>query len=285
MVAPSLSAAVWHDGRELFTHNPARVYDLASLTKVLATTEVVLRAVESGRLDLDGGHPLLPPNVTIAQLLSHSAGMLWWKDLSALRTRAAVLQAALAEPLVTAPGLTHVYSDLSFLSLGAVIEAVMGARMDALWHGPLRWGDALAEPTENGLRGVVHDDNARCMGGVAPHAGLFGNARQVLAVATRWLRAGVPLSQTAFTRRGAGSHVLGWDTPSGEASSAGPRPPADAVGHTGFTGTSVWMSPSRRIIAVLLTNRVAFGRDAARIRSLRHEWHQCVWDAIDSGPP
>lgn len=283
-VAPALSAVVWHDGREIFAHHADRVFDLASLTKVLATTEVALRAVYTGHLKLDEGHSLLPAGVTIAQLLTHSAGMLWWKDFSALPSRQAVLAAALAEPLVAPPGVTHTYSDLSFLSLGAVLEAVHGARLDALWHGPLRWGDPHAEPTEGGLRGVVHDDNARAMGGIAPHAGLFGNARQVLAVATRWLRGDIPLAERSFAQHGAGSHVLGWDTPSGEMSSAGPRPPADAVGHTGFTGTSVWMSPSRRVIAVLLTNRVAYGRDPTRIRSLRHAWHQTVWDAIDSGP-
>lgn len=270
-IAPSISAAVWHDGREVFVHHPDRVYDLASLTKVLCTTEVALRH------DLDAPHPLLPDGATPRLLLSHSAGMRWWKDFSSLPDRASIFRAALAEPRDAPPG---TYSDLSFLALGAVLEALGGARIDALWQGPLRWGDPTAEPTENGLRGIVHDDNARAMGGVAPHAGLFGNAREVLAVAVRWLDGDIPRAAEAFAYRGAGSHRLGWDSPSGEMSSAGPRPPDDAVGHTGFTGTSVWMSPSRRIIAVLLTNRVAYGRDPQRIRALRHDWHQRVWDTL-----
>jgi CubicO group peptidase (beta-lactamase class C family) len=129
---------------------------------------------------------------------------------------------------------------------------------------------------------LVHDDNARAMGGVAPHAGLFGSAWEVAKVARRWLVGEVPGADGALRTRGRGSHVLGWDTPSGEQSSAGASPPADAVGHTGFTGTSVWMSHSRDFIAVLLTNRVAYGRDPSRIRALRHAWHQVAWGAVSS---
>lgn len=285
VVAPSLSACVLVNGREVFAHHADRIYDLASLTKVLCTTEVALRFAADGRLPLDAPHPLWQPGLTARRLLQHSAGCLWWKDLGAEASgREAILRLALSEPLVTAPGAVHTYTDLGFLSLGAALEAVGGARIDALYarEAPdaaarLAWGHPDAVPTEGGLQGVVHDDNARNMGGVAPHAGLFGDARAVAFVASRWLEGGVPLAAEAFTAHGAGSHVLGWDTPSGEASSAGPTPPADAVGHTGFTGTSVWMSPSRGVVAVLLTNRVAYGRDPARIRALRHAWHQEAW--------
>lgn len=287
VVAPSLSACVLVGGREVFAHHADRVYDLASLTKVLCTTELALRLAADGRLPLDAPHPLWQPGLTSRRLLQHSAGCLWWKDLGAeAHGREAILRAALTEPLVTTPGAAHTYTDLGFLSLGAAIEAVAGARIDAVYahEAPeaaarLAWGHPGAEPTEGGLQGVVHDDNARNMGGVAPHAGLFGSARDVAFVAQRWLTGRVPLAAEAFTSRGAGSHALGWDTPSGEASSAGAAPPADAVGHTGFTGTSVWMSPARGIVAVLLTNRVAYGRDPARIRALRHAWHQAAWAA------
>lgn len=289
-VAPSLSAIAWVDGKEAFVHQPEKVYDLASLTKVLCTAEVAFRAAASGALDLEAGHPLLPPGVTPAMCLSHTAGFPWWRDLADdVRragepvTRANIVRAAREAPLVTAPGTAHTYSDLGFIALGDVLEAVGGARIDALWRGPLAWGHPAAEPTE-GERGVVNDDNARAMGGVAPHAGLFGSARQVLAVAARWLRGEVPVPEGAYSRRGGGSHALGWDTPSGEQSSAGPRPPADAIGHTGFTGTSLWMSPSRRAAVAILGNRVAYGRDPAAIRAARHELHQLAWDAIGSGP-
>jgi CubicO group peptidase (beta-lactamase class C family) len=292
-VAPSLSAVVLRGEQAVFVHQPDRVYDLASLTKVLATTELVLRAVEAGALGIDGGHPLWPAGVTTRLLLQHCAGCLWWRELWREGDRAAILAAACQEPLVTPPGTRHTYSDLGFLCLGAALEAEGGARLDVLLEraapavaARLRWGDASAEPTEGGLRGLVHDDNARGMGGVAPHAGLFGTAHDVAAVARRWLTGGVPLATRAFHERGLGSHALGWDTPSGDQSSAGARPPSDAVGHTGFTGTSVWMSPSGDLVAVLLTNRVAYGRDPVRIRDLRHRWHQLVWDrfAPASGP-
>lgn len=284
-VAPSVSACVLVHGREVFAWQPARVYDLASLTKVLCTSELALRLCEQGRLSLDGGHPLWQPGLTTRLLLQHSAGCLWWKELWREGSREAVVRAALTEPLVTAPGAAHTYTDLGFLSLGAAVEAEGGGRIDEVYRrlapdaaARLSWGHPDAVPTEGGLQGVVHDDNARAMGGVAAHAGLFGTARDVAAVAQRWLDGEVPLAAAAFADRGRGSHALGWDTPSGNESSAGPRPPADAVGHTGFTGTSVWMSPRHRIVAVLLTDRVFYGRDPVQVRRLRHHWHQAVWD-------
>ena len=286
-MAPSISAVVLHHGVEVFSFEPERIYDLASLTKVLSTTELALRADASGSLPLDQGHALWPSGVTARLLLQHAAGCLWWRELWRDGGRADVLAAALREPLVTAPGAVHTYSDLGFLCLGAALEASSGYRLDTLLQREapdvadhLRWGHPDAEPTEGGLQGVVHDDNARAMGGVAPHAGLFGSARAVAAVAQRWLSGDVPHARRAFIERGVGSHALGWDTPSGDRSSAGPRPPADAVGHTGFTGTSLWMSPAEGVVAVLLTNRVAYGRDPVRIRELRHAWHQAAWDGL-----
>lgn len=287
VVAPSISACVLHEGREVFAWQPARVYDLASLTKVLCTTELALRLCDQGRLGLDDGHPLWQRGVTTRLLLQHSAGCLWWKELWREGSREAIVRAALTEPLVTAPGAAHTYTDLGFLSLGAAVEAEGGGRIDDVFRrmAPdaaqhLSWGHPDAQPTEGGLQGVVHDDNARGMGGIAAHAGTFGTARAVAAVAQRWLDGRVPLAARAFTERGRGSHALGWDTPSGDLSSAGPRPPADAIGHTGFTGTSVWMSPRHRTVAVLLTDRVMYGRDPVQVRRLRHAWHQTVWDTI-----
>ncbi len=272
------------DGKVVYARTPELIYDLASLTKVVCTTELALRLVESGRLRLDGPHRLWQPGITTRLLLQHGAGALWWKELWRAGTREDMVRAALSEPLVSRPGTAHAYSDLGFLTLGAAIEAEVGLPLDqafaALAPGAARhlsWGHPNAIATEGGLQGVVHDDNARAMGGVAAHAGLFGDARSVAAAAWRWLAGEVPLAKLAFTERGLGSHALGWDTPSGSESSAGPRPPADAVGHTGFTGTSVWLSPARRMVAVLLTNRVAFGRDPTAIRALRHAWHQAAW--------
>ncbi|MBM4391372.1 MAG: beta-lactamase family protein [Deltaproteobacteria bacterium] len=289
VVAPSLSACVMVGGEVRLLWNPGRVYDLASLTKVLCTTEVALRLADEGRLPLDAGHPLWPPGVTARHLLQHSAGYLWWKELWKLPgvpARADIVAHALREPLVSPPGDRHAYSDLGFLALGAAIEAVGGARIDQLWSAPgLTWGHPAAEPTGEGPDGVVNDENARALGGVAAHAGLFGTAEAVARQVSRWIAGEVPLSSEIHAR-GAGSHALGWDTPSGELSSAGPCPPADALGHTGFTGTSAWFSRSLGVVAVLLSNRVAYGRDPARIRALRHAWHGEAWLlATSSRPP
>ena len=282
-VAPAIGAVVMRGGVELYTSNPDHVFDLASLTKPLCTAELAMRAVVAGVLDLDRGHALLPEGVTIRHLLQHAAGYPAWRALWDEGDRAAIIRAAIRTPLVNAPGTVHTYSDLGFIALGAVLEAEGGARLDALWKGSLRWGDATAEPTfceerKVELRGEVHDRNCAAMDGVGPHAGLFGSARETATAAARWL-VEVPLAARAFTERGPGGHVLGWDSPFPEGqSSSGARPPAGLVGHLGFTGTAVWMRPSDGLIAVLLTNRVMRRGGTQEIRNLRRTWFQAVWD-------
>lgn len=276
-VAPAVSAGVWRDGRRVYARDPGRVYDLASLTKVLCTAELAVRAFP----DLDRGHPLLPAGVTLRHLLQHASGWPAWRPFHAEATdRADLVRRVLATPPEAPPGARHVYSDLGFIALGAVLEAEAGARLDRLWAGPLRWGDPRAEAT-GAPPGVVHDDNARRMDGVAPHAGLFGTVDEVAAVVHGWLdgsRVSHPLARRAFSERGPGSHALGWDTPSpGGRSTAGAEPPADAVGHLGFTGTSVWLSPERGVVAVLLTNRVALTTDREPINTLRRAFHGLAW--------
>ncbi|MDP2309029.1 MAG: serine hydrolase domain-containing protein [Pseudomonadota bacterium] len=291
-VAPAVSAVVWKAGVELYARAPDQVFDLASLTKPLCTAEVAMTAVDAGALSLDAGHALLPRGVTIAQLLQHAAGYPAWRSLWEEGSRADILRSAIATPRPSAPGSlpgsgAHLYSDLGFLALGAVLEEVGGARLDELWEGPLRWGDPAAAPTfceERGreIVGTVHDRNAAAMGGVAPHAGLFGSAREVASTASRWMMGDVPMSYVAFARRGPGTHVLGWDTPNDDGtSSAGPRPPAGAFGHLGFTGTALWMVPARGIVAVLLTNRVHARGGPAPIRALRRSFFQAAWDGLD----
>jgi CubicO group peptidase (beta-lactamase class C family) len=282
--APSVSALVVDGGAVRYSRAPGRVYDLASLTKPLCTAELAMRALDAGRLALDAGHPLLPPGVHVRHLLQHASG---WPPHRRFFERAGrredVSAAALAEPLVHPPGAVHAYSDVGFLALGAVLEQVDGARIDALLRAawpdhPFAWGHPDSEPTDDRRGGPVNDENARAMEGVAPHAGLFGTAEDVVRAAHRWLDGAVPMAARAFTERGPGSHTLGWDTAAQDGtSSAGPRPPPDTVGHLGFTGTSVWMSPARGRIAVLLTNRVHYGLDPARIRALRRAFHEAAW--------
>lgn len=287
VVAPSISALIWQGGEVRYTRRPERVYDLASLTKPLCTAELALGRVASGCLVLNEGHELLPPGVTLAHLLQHGAGWPAWRPFYELvpegtpARRAEILRAVLDTPLANPPGAVHTYSDLGFIALGAVVEALGGGRLDTLWKGPLTWGDPRSEPTDGARGGPVNDLNARAMDGVAPHAGLYGTAEGVLEVARRWLDADVlpaGLVALAWKLRGPGTHVLGWDTPSpGGQSTAGASAPPDTVGHLGYTGTTVWLSPSRRLVSVLLTNRVAATLDPLPIRGLRRAFHELAW--------
>ena len=162
LVAPSISALIQVDGVDRYVRHPDRVYDLASLTKPLATAEVTLDLIARGLLELDRGHPLLPPGVTVRHLLQHASGWPAWRPFhAAAPSRSGVVARVLAEPLEHPPGAVHTYSDLGFIALGAVIEAVTGVRLDGLSRGPLRWGDPTAEPTDGRRGGPVHDLNAQ----------------------------------------------------------------------------------------------------------------------------
>jgi len=192
-------------------------------------------------------------------------------------TRDRMLELALAHPTVAPPGQAYAYSDLGFLLLGAALERMSGERLDRLWEETvppranvdLRWGWAEAAATEmcpvrsEMVIGKVHDLNAAVMGGIAPHAGLFGSAVEVAKLAAWQMRAyqGGESSlssgtvQRFFGAKGPGSHHLGWDGVS-PGSSAGLLWPKDGVGHLAFTGCSVWMAPVEDVVVVFLSNRI-----------------------------
>lgn len=235
--------------------------------------------------------------VTIRHLLTHSSGLPAWRALhkeSADRETAFAL--ADTTPLDTVPEAQSVYSDLGTIVLTQAIEHVYGERLDSLLESrifrplglastrflpPPDWLPRIA-PTEDDpwrgrvLRGEVHDENAARLDGVSGHAGLFSSAEDLLAFGD-WLlrqrprRAGAAeppqLPVARFARRQnlpkGSSRALGWDTPS-EGSSAGVRLSRRSFGHTGFTGTSIWMDPRRHLVIVLLSNRVHPTRDNPR---------------------
>jgi CubicO group peptidase (beta-lactamase class C family) len=277
--------------------------------------------LDEGKLDLEARVSAFLPaftgggkeRVTLRQLLTHSGGLLWWAPLyKDLTGEAAYLERIVAMDLAYEPGTKSVYSDLGLILLGAVVERLAGAPLAELARrrvlDPLGMADTMylppaalvprIAPTENDpwrgrvLRGEVHDENAAALGGVAPHAGLFGTApdlarfaamlldegrgagRRLVSRATVELfteRAGVPLA----------SRALGWDTPANETGERSSTPGAPgytsagsllsprSFGHTGFTGTSIWMDPARELYVILLTNRVHPTRENNLIRAVR----------------
>jgi CubicO group peptidase (beta-lactamase class C family) len=269
-------------------------WDLASLTKVLATTPIAMSLVADGTLDLDSPLsavlPDAPAGVTAAHCLSHTSGLPPWRPLyerpdvkaqgwGTAAARAHALAAARAVPAQAAPGQNHAYSDLGFLLLCSAMETLTGQRLDELFEarvrGPsgvdLRWGWPEAAATEDCpergavVKSAVHDLNAHAMGGVSSHAGLFGRASDVAAAAAWQLRAWQGQSDAGlspvlvrrfWSHKAAGSHHLGWDGVSPGTSSAGPLWPVDGVGHLGFTGCGVWIAPHQDLIVALVSNRV-----------------------------
>lgn len=229
--------------------------------------------------------------------------------------RAAILDEINGSSLLDAPGAVERYSDLGFLILEqalAAVDAPMADRWPTLpGHGldAIHFRPSLSTPPEfeahvaptercpwrgRWLQGEVHDDNCWTLGGVGGHAGAFGTLDAVLNVAQgylqTWLGQGAPLGISselmALTceRRwmhSEGTRVLGWDTPSPGGSSAGDRVHPGAIGHLGFTGTSLWLDPARAVAVVLLTNRVSPSRDNIEIRRFRPVIHDMCWGWID----
>lgn len=299
-------------------HEPARpdagtLYDMASLTKVIALTTLAMMAVDEGKLDLDAtvvsylpdfGRGLGPKNsVTVRDLLLHDSGLPAHRRLweEAFVRKGAILRTVTSD-LVDPPGTRMVYSDLGAITLMTIIEKLYGERIDHLFEeriaGPLHmtrsrylppgsWRAEIA-PTEDDpwrghiLHGEVHDENASRLGGVSGHAGLFSTADDLLHF-TEWALAGslgrqvpgeppVPPEFATWTLRqdhpAGSSRGLGWDTPSGR-SSAGSIMSARSFGHTGFTGTSIWIDPTRETIIILLTNRVNPTRNTPNFSAVR----------------
>jgi CubicO group peptidase (beta-lactamase class C family) len=256
-------------------------------------------------------------SVTVRELLTHSSGLPDWRPLyREAPTRAAALALVDTTPLIQPPGAVYFYSDLGAIVLMQVVEAVAGEPLDRFLatrlFGPLgmpatrylpppRWRHLIA-PTEKDttfrgrfLVGEVHDANAGRLEGVSGHAGLFSNALDLSRFAAMLLNGGawdnVQLirSETVaeFTRRQdipvGSSRALGWDTPTEprtSISSAGLGLSPRAFGHTGFTGTSLWMDPERDLFVILLTNRVNARRVTSAIRHVRSHVADLVVDAL-----
>jgi CubicO group peptidase (beta-lactamase class C family) len=296
------------------------IFDLASLTKVIATTPLAIQQVERGVIALSDRVAQYVPewrgadreSVTIQDLLTHASGLTAYLPLFRDHAGRAEFEHAIATlPLEYVPRTKSIYSDFGFILLAFIIEdrgaTPFAGRFDTLmsqmgiverlqFHPPIQWRREIA-PTENDpwrgrvLRGEVHDENAWALGGAAGHAGLFGTAAAVGAFARHHLqilsgRVGAlspEMLRMFVTRAGdvpGSSRALGWDTML-TTSSCGTRMSCDAFGHTGFTGTSLWIDPTRGVYVVFLTNRVHPTRDNDRIKQVRPALHDAVMEALD----
>jgi uncharacterized protein YbbC (DUF1343 family)/CubicO group peptidase (beta-lactamase class C family) len=283
------------------------IFDIASLTKVIATAPAVLRLWEMGKIDLNAplGRYLKEfdtaafQDVTVMRLLTHSAGM---NDLPSREAMAKGFpeagriqaRAGLAVP----PGTTFLYSDTGYILLGELVRRVTGEPLDTFarkqFYAPLGMRDTAFDPpaawrkriapteavnNQGPLRGVVHDGNARLLHGVAGHAGVFSTASD-LSRFCRMLLAGGQLGGRRYLKEatvkamfaphviGESTRGLGWDISSPYSRTLGAYFPAGSVGHTGFTGTAIWMDPATGVYMILLTNRVhPYGKgDVAELR-------------------
>jgi serine-type D-Ala-D-Ala carboxypeptidase len=293
-------------------------FDLASITKVFVAT-VALDDAAHGALALDAPLLALVPEwrgtahepISLRAILSHTAGFKSGADYRTLLDRD-VEAFALTEPLGGVPGERVVYSDLGFIALGTILARLHGRSLSAVVAERLRgWGTASTayvprasehaaipatetDAWRGSVQGTVHDEKAHLLGGVAGHAGLFGTARDVALLGEWYLAAlrGRPspldleaareaLREQAYDpvlRRG-----LGWALKTSDENSCGPLMASNAFGHTGFTGTSIWVDPERDVNVVLLTNAVHYGR--SDIRLIRSAACDAALDALDDAVP
>ena len=287
---------------------PATMWDLASLTKVIALTSALMHLVERGQVDLDAPVQRYLPEwtgkgkerVRVRDLLTHSSGLPSWRPLyKEAAGRDSVTPLVFSAVLDTVPGARYRYSDLGAITLGKLVERVSGLSLDAYLErhvfGPLGMTATMYNPPialrariaptefdpwrQRQVHGEVHDENAFAMGGVSGHAGLFSTAEDLARFAQMYLLGGTlgsariftPETIATFTVRQDPSishRALGWETPT-RGNSAGSRLSPSAFGHTGFTGTSIWIDPLQDLFVILLTNRVNPTRENVRINAVR----------------
>ncbi len=296
------------------------MYDIASLTKVVGTTAAAMKLYEEGHLHLDSSVASYLPEfgvhgkeeITIRQLLTHRSGLKPYRLFYLIADSAeAVLDSIYSAPPAYVPGSRTAYSDLGMITLAKVIERITGMSLDRYldeeFYGPLgmertmfRPPDslrALTAPTEIDtvwrgrlVQGEVHDETAALLGGVAGHAGLFSTARDLTRFIRMLLNGGtldgrqyfLPSTISLFTTRqsNTSTRALGWDTRSVSGSSSGHYFSMKSFGHTGFTGTSIWIDPVEKLGIVFLTNRVYPTRSNRQLPHFRSVLHDAVREEL-----
>jgi CubicO group peptidase (beta-lactamase class C family) len=318
--APSSSRSLREGGQDAV--HPTTLFDLASLTKAVATATIAMLLYERGLLDLEAPVSAIVPEfttdaardprrqeVTLRMLLAHSSGLpAHEKFFLKARTRAELLQAAFTTPLAVDPATRTEYSDIGFIILGTALERLADESLDrfsqreifaplAMTHttfNPPLEIRAKIPPTADDqtfrrriIQGEVQDENASVLGGVAPHAGLFSTAEDLAKFAQAMLNHGSPILRpetvALFTRRESAppgtSRALGWDTPSAPSQSGKYFSP-QSFGHLGYTGTSLWIDPTRQLSITLLTNRTWPDCSNQAIKQIRPKFHDAIIEAL-----
>ncbi len=311
-------------GRLMYNDSSAKmttntIFDLASLTKVLATTTAAMICVDRKLFSIDDKVSKYIPafaqngkeNVTIKNLLMHSGGLPAYKKFYAVYSDPQqVLDDIYAGQLAYSPGTKTVYSDLGMITLGKVIEKVTGKTLDVFCNeeifNPLKMGDTYYNPPKTLkhriaptefdhywrnrlLIGEVHDETASLLNGVSGHAGLFSTAGDISKVLQMLLQKGVyegkriidSSTVKMFLTKQSNDRALGWDMKSSSGSSAGSLFSDKSYGHTGFTGTSVWTDPLRKLFVVFLTNRVYPTRENNKLIKIRPKIHDEIINIAD----
>ncbi len=310
-----------------FTYDPASppvttatVFDLASVSKAVATTSMAMILYERGLIDLEAPVVSIVPefagsdarrsDVTVHMLLAHSSGLPAYEKLFFnAKTRDELLAAAFVTPLAADPGTKAVYSDIGFIILATALERVADEGLDRFcqrelfgplgmshtaFNPPAAWRAAIPPTADDRafrkriIQGEVQDENASVLGGVAGHAGLFATAEDLAIFSNVLLQGGGPLVRpetlALFTRRETApagtSRALGWDTPSSP-SQSGKYFSARSFGHLGYTGTSLWIDPDRQLSITLLTNRTWPDCSNKTIKDVRPAFHDAVVEALE----
>lgn len=299
------------------------LFDLASLTKVFATTTLLARYVDQGKLsmseDLRSVLADLPwasgTDTTLHSILVHQAGFARWLDFSNASDKQEILRSIAQAKVEYAPTSTVIYSDLGFILLAEYLEKRFQRPLEDLVMNELQAISPelrfLYNPIEHGvdrhsivatentasrggvIQGQVHDGNTWKLGGVSTHAGLFGSLKACLAFSELWLhtalgtngkflsRATADMFLRKYPAKDGQVRALGWDVATPPNSMAGKNVSLRAFGHSGYTGTSVFLDLEREAAVVLLTNRVHPKDEKTGIGRLRPAFHDMVWKELD----
>jgi serine-type D-Ala-D-Ala carboxypeptidase len=331
---PGCAVAITHHGELVaekamgrFTYEPSSsvvspdaLFDLASVTKVVATTAMAMALYERGILDLEAPVSTVVPEfsssddrhneVTLRMLLAHSSGLPAYEKLFLrANNREDLLRAAFSTGLSSDPGTRAEYSDIGFIILAVALERLADEPLDSFCQrevfGPLGMAQTTFNPAKSFrakivptaedttfrhrvIQGEVQDENAFVLGGVAGHAGLFSTASDIARFSHAMLNGGHPILRAPtvelFKRRESlppgTSRALGWDTPSSPSQSGKHFSPR-SFGHLGYTGTSLWIDPERHLSVTLLTNRTWPDCQNQAIKQVRPAFHDAVIEAID----